>query len=212
MRIVDRGAQAGRYRTAGGWRVCPRRVNGSDEEQAQGLLEGGNGTGIVGEGGVQMSQDLGRQRSSCGIRGHLGRWAKSQECRADSALGEVEALADTLPGSVAQMAGGGANGGPQAAGEEALEKGPQSARGEAESTNPVCEPDAEGASAAESLVTIATEDASCPQRLPLWAGVVKSVQSAMAHQKAYGVAVGTRGQLELLDDGVPLVVAAKEAW
>src|SRR5271154_3957724 len=129
----------------GGGKVWGLSVNGLHEEDTQGLLEVGNGTVGVGEGGVKMSEDLGRCQPSQDSRCPRGRRAAGQEGRADPALAEVETFADALPGSVAQMARGGADGRPQAAGEDALEESPQSARGEAEPSDLVGEPDAEGA-------------------------------------------------------------------
>jgi hypothetical protein len=187
-------------------------VNGLHEESSQGLLEVGNGTVGVGKGGVKMSENLGRRQSSQDTRCPRGRRTLAQEGRANAALAEVEAFADPLPGTVAQMARSGADGGPQAAGEKTLEEGPQSARGEAEPTDLVGEPDAEGASATASPRTITAEDTACPQGFASGAGVVKAVQGAMANQETHGVAMRTGRQLELLDDGNPLIIATEEPW
>jgi hypothetical protein len=158
-----------------------------------------------------MSEDLGRQRS-CGSRGPLGRRAQAQECRADAALAEVEAFPEALPGSVTEIAPCGAAGGPQAAGEDAFEEGCQGSGGEAEPSDLVSEPDAEGASAAASQLAIAAKDASSTEGFSFGAGVVEAVQGTMANQVANGVAVGTWSEFEPLDNGVPLTSVAEKQW
>ena len=100
------------------------------EEGVQRMLEGGDGTVGVGEGGLEMGEDLGR-RPVCGLVGdgrQFGRRAACRQCRADLALAQVEAFPDALPGAVAEMAVGGADGSEDAAGDGVLKEPPQTCR------------------------------------------------------------------------------------
>jgi hypothetical protein len=63
-------------------------------------LESGDRTVAVGEGGLEMGEDV-RRRSV--FRRQLGRRAPLEECGAGLALAVVEPLPDALPGPVAQM-------------------------------------------------------------------------------------------------------------
>src|SRR5207302_6739222 len=100
---------------------------GLHEEAPQRMLEGGDGAMDVGEGGLEMGEDMrGRLARAFGRqpRRRLGRRAASAQGRADHALSPVEPFPDALPGPLAQPAIDGAAGGEDAAGEGALEEPP----------------------------------------------------------------------------------------
>ena len=71
------------------------------------MLEGGDRAVGIGEGGLEMGEDL-RGRLACGVRRRprrqLGRRAASAQGGADLALGQAEPLPDALPGPLAQLA------------------------------------------------------------------------------------------------------------
>jgi len=106
------------------------------------MLEGGDRTGGVGEGGLEMGEDL-RGRPKRGLRRQFGRRAPRRQCRADFALALVEPFPDALQGPVTEMAIGGADGSEDADGGSALEEAPQTAGGQAEPSDFVGDPDAE---------------------------------------------------------------------
>ena len=125
------------------------------------MLEGGDRAVGVGEGGLEMGEDL-RGRLARGVRRRpgrqLGRRAASAQGGADLALCPVEAFPDALPGPVAELAIEGADGGEDAAGDGELEEPPQSAGGQAEPSDFVGEPDAEGPPATGACVAVAAKD------------------------------------------------------
>jgi hypothetical protein len=140
------------------------RRNGLHEEGPQRVLEGGDRAVGVREGVLEMGEDLGRRRMSRGLRRQrswLGRWAAAKQCRADGALGLVEAFADTPQGSVTPMAVGSADGGVNAVANGALEEAPQSAGSQAQASDFVRGPDAEGPSAPASAMAVAAKEAAC---------------------------------------------------
>lgn len=177
-------------------------AEGLDEEGSQRMLEGGDGTVGVGEGGPEMSKDVGRRTP----RGQFGRRAAPRKCRADLALAQAEALPDPLQGSVTQMAFGGTNGGGEAAGNGVLQKTPQRAGGQAQPSDLVGAPDAERPPATSPGMAIAAKDAPGADHFSR-AAVVVTIQRTVANQRADNVAMRTGRQLEPLMDGVPLVVA-----
>ena len=73
------------------WSVGRRRSAGLDKEGAAGQLEGSDGTEGVGEGCLEMSEDMGGGLV-CG--GQFGGRAAAEESGADLALGVVEAVPD----------------------------------------------------------------------------------------------------------------------
>ena len=143
--------------------VCHRGVwsgggSGSHEEGVHRMLEGGDGTGGVGEGGVEMGEDLRRRpaRSFSRQRGRqLRRRAPCRQCRADVALAQVEASPEALPGPVTATAAGGVSGSVEAADDGALEEPPQTSGGQAEPANFVGAPDAEGPPATTPCLAVA---------------------------------------------------------
>jgi len=73
-------------------------------------------------------------------------------------LGLIEAFPDALPGPVTQMAVGGADGREDAAGGGAFQEPPQTAGGQAEPSDLVGDPDAEGSPATATCIAVAAED------------------------------------------------------
>jgi hypothetical protein len=185
---------------------------GLDEEGVQGLLEGGDGRVGVGEGGLEMCEDVCGLGPACGFGGRRRRWAAAPQCRADVALAEVEPLPEALVATVAQLAVDGAAGGDEAVDGGALQEAPQTAGSQAKPSDFVSEPDADRATATGSSLALAAQEAACAVGSALGTGVVKSVQRAVANQGAHRMAVGTGRQLEALDDGVPVLVVPVKPW
>lgn len=169
------------------------------------MLEGSDRTGGVGEGGLEMGEDLGR---GLVLRRQLGRRAASEESGADVALGVVESFPDALQGPVAEMAVEGADGGEDAVGDGALEEAPQAGGGQAEASDFVGEPDGEGPPAAGPGVAVAAKDPPGAEGLSLGAALVKTVQKAVLNESADNLAVRTGGQLEPLGNGDPFLGVA----
>ena len=178
----------------------------SHEEGPQRMLEGGDGTGGVGEGGQEMGEDvLGR---SLRRPGQLGRRTARRQCRADLALSLVEAFPDALPGPVAEMTVGGADGGGDGAGGGVLEEAPQSAGGQAEASDFVGEPDAEGPPATAACIAVAAKDPPGALGLALGAAFVITAQKAVPNERADGLAVRAGRLLEPFANRRPFRVAA----
>ena len=143
------------------------------------MLEGGDRTVGVGEGGLEMCEDLG-----CGsvLRWQFGRRAAPEECGADVALSVVEPFPDALQGPVAEMAVEAADGGEDAVGNGALEEAPQAGSGQAEASDFVGEPDGERPPAAGTCLAVAAKDPPGAEGLSLGAALVKTVQKAVANE------------------------------
>jgi len=190
--------------------VCSRGDNdgtGLDEEGPQRLLEGGNWTVGVGEGRLEMREDLcGRPARGC--RRQFGWRALPGQCRADLALAQVESFPDALPGPVAEMAVGGANGCTDGPGGGALQELPQSTGCQAEASDFVGEPNAERPPATWACVAVAAKDAACAHRLSLRAAVVKAAEKAVPNERADHVAMRARRLLELFGQRGPFLGAA----
>jgi hypothetical protein len=182
---------------------------GLHEEGAQGMLEGGDGTVGMGEGGLKMKGDMG----GGAVRGRqVWRRTESSQSGADVALGQAEALPEALPGAVGAAAvGDGANGSGDAGGDGELEETPESVGGETEAADFVGRPDAEGASATATCVAVAAKNTACPQGFVAGLGLVVADQMAVANQGANDVAMRTRGLFELLGKREPFVVVAVKA-
>src|SRR5271168_1644305 len=179
------------------------------EEGVQRMLEGGDRTVGALEGGLEMCDDLGSRpvrRFGRQPGRQFGRPADSQEGRADLALAQVEPSPDALPGSVAEMAVGSADGCENGAGDGVLEEPPQAAAGQAEPANFVGTPDAESPPATVATVAVAAKDPPCSDGLLPGTAVVEAAQKAVANKGANRPAMRTRHQLEPLGQGVPFLV------
>ena len=183
--------------------------SGLHEEGAGHILKRGDGTVMVGEGGLLVYEDL-RFRLASVFRWRI-RWSTvGIQSGADVALAQSEASPDPLQSSGAQVAVGSADGGGDAAGDGALEEAPEHVGREAEPSDFVGEPDADSASTAGSGIAIAAEYATSADGLPLWIGLVESVQEAMQIECSDGCAVRTVGEFELFSDRAPILGAAVE--
>jgi hypothetical protein len=175
------------------------------------MLEGGDRTVGVGEGGLKMGEDV-RRRPVRGFDRQFGWRVPPQECRADLALALIEPFPDALQSPVAEMAVGGADACDYAAGNGALEEPPQTAGGQAEPSDFVGEPDAKSSPATMTCIAVAAKDPPGPDRLSLGVALVIPAQKAVPNQRADNLAVWTRRLLESLRNRVPfLSTAAKPA-
>ena len=176
---TDVGVAGGACRAApptrDGVRVCRRVATGLHEEGPHRMLEGGDGTVGVGEGGLEMGEDL-RRGSVCGFGRQLGRRAARRQCRADLALAVVEPFPDALPGPVAAAGSRQRGWRRDAAGDGVLEEPPQAAGGQAEPSDLVGDPDAEGPPAAGPCMAVAAKDPPGAEGFALGIAVVESVQ------------------------------------
>lgn len=176
------------------------------------MLEGGDGTVGIREGGLEMSKDLRRRsvrRFGRQFGWRLGRRAPRRQCRADFALAQVEPLPDALPGPLTSPAvGDGTDGSGDAAGNGIFEESPQSTGCQAKPSDFVGEPDAEGPSAARACVAIAAKDSASADRFSLGVALVESAQKAVPVQRANNLAVRTPRLLELFSNRAPFLLAA----
>jgi hypothetical protein len=173
------------------------------------MLEGGDRTMDIGEGGRQMGEDL-RGRLVCGVRRRLGRRAAAAQSGADLALCPVEAFPDALPSPIAQPAIEGAAGGEDAMGHGALEESPQSAGSEAKPSDFIGEPDAESPPTTGPRLAVAAKNPPGAQRLSARAAFVKPVQTAVPIQRADDLAMRTGRLLELFHHREPFVAVAEK--
>lgn len=178
------------------------------EEGLHSMLEGGDRTGCVGEGGPEMGKGLGLGAVLCR---RLGPWVVVEECGAELALCAREALPDAQQGAVAEVAVEVVAGGEDAVGQGVLEELPESGGGQAEASDFVGEPDGEGLAATGQFPALVAQDSpSADDRLP-GTVLVKAVDKAVANEGADAVAMRTGGQLEPFEKGVELVVVAVKA-
>lgn len=189
--------------------VCQRQDEiDSHEEGAAGLLEGGDGTVGMREGGLQMSDDV------CGgpVRGrHLWRRTEGRQSGADLALAVLEALPQALPGAIAAAAvKDGVDGKGDAASDGASQETPEGVGGEAEAADFVGVPNAKGASATRAGVAIAAKDAASTHGWPSGAAIVKAAHIAVPNQRADPLAMRTRRLLEPFGNGVPFLGVAEK--
>src|SRR5271170_7394010 len=168
------------------------------------MLEGGDRTIGVGEGGLQMGEDLGHW-PAWRWRRQLGRRAQPGECGADHDLAMAETLPDALPRAVAEMAIGGPDGSEEGADGGELEESPKTAGGQAEPANFVGAPDAESAAATGPGLAIAAKDAAGADGFALEVFLIKSIQTAVAIESADDLAMRTGRMLEPLGKRRPFV-------
>ena len=174
------------------------------------MLESGDRTVGVGEGGLEMGEDLCGCGPTVGSGRQVGRRAASQQGRADGTLSPVESRPDALEGSVAPRAVGGTDGGGDTAGNGVLEERPQGAGGQAQPPDFVGDPDAKSPSAAGSPMTVAAEDPPSPDDFLRGIAVVKSVEEAVPDERADRLAMGTDRLFEPLGHRDPLLLVAIE--
>jgi hypothetical protein len=170
------------------------------------MLEVGNRTVGVGKGGLEMGDNVGRRSGRCS--GLIGRRTTRRECRAELALAQVESSPDALPGPVTSSAVGddsACRG--DAAGDGALQESPQRVGGDAQASDFVSKPDAEGATAAGTSMTVAAKDPPGAEGLVLGVAFVVAAQKAVANQRADRFAMRTWHLLETLRHRVPFLLA-----
>jgi hypothetical protein len=180
------------------------------EEGPHRMLEGGDRTVGIGEGGLEMCKDL-RRRSARRFSRQLGRRTPRRQCRADFALAQVEPFPDTLPGPVTSpTVGDDADRSGNAAGDGGFEESPQSEGCQAQPSDFVRAPDAECPSAAVPCMAVAAKDAPSADGFLLGAALVVSAQIAVANQRANRFAMRTRHLLELFSNRAPFRLAAEK--
>ena len=138
------------------------------------MLKGGDRVGVR-EGSLEMREDV-RCRPARGSSGQIGRRAPSCKRRADLALPQVEPSPDALQGPVTEVAVASAAGGEDRAGDGMLEEAPQTAGGQAEPSDFVGVPGAEGASATRTSIAVAAKDPPGAFGFAPGAAIVKSIQ------------------------------------
>lgn len=185
----------------------------SDEERPGRLLEGGDGAVGLGKRGLEMCEDLcgGRPTGRCGrhIGRPQGRWTATQQRRADRTLSALKPTPESPKGSVAAGTVGRADGGGDAAGDDALKERPQGASSQAQPPDFAGEPHADGASAAAPAMAVAAEDAPGADGSP-GAAVIEAGENAVSDERADRTAMRARREFEPFDDRGPLGVVLAE--
>ena len=164
---------------------------------------------MVGESDLKVCEDL-RLWPVFGFSWQVGWSTVWRQGGADVALTELEAFPDALQSSEAQVAVGGADGGGNGTGDGELEEAPERVGSEAEPSDSVGEPDADGASTTGPLIAVAAEYATGADGFSVGTGLVESVQEAMLNESADGLAVGTVREFELFGHRAPILGAAVE--
>ena len=108
------------------------------------------------------------------------------------------------------MAVGSGNGSDQTARGGGQEEPPQGAGREAQASDFVGKPDADGTPAAGAGIAVAAKDAASADDVARGGGVIKAAQRAMANEVANDMAMRTGRQLESFDEGVPILSAIAE--
>jgi hypothetical protein len=140
------------------------------------MLEGGDRTVGVGEGSLKMCENL-RRRPARRFGREFGRRAPRRQCRADFTLAQVEPFPEALPGPVTSPAvGDEADRSGDAAGDGALEESPQSVGCQAQPSDFVRDPDAEGPSAPATQIAVAAKDPPSTDRFLLGVALVVAAQ------------------------------------
>lgn len=168
-----------------------RSEAGLQAEEMGCVLEGGERTLGLGKGGLQMGDDLGFGA----FRRQLRWWASLQQHGADATLGKLKAFPEPLPGAVASFVlGHGTSCRRDAIGEGLSQEAPYHGGTEAESTDFVGQPDADGSSATITRMPVAAVNPPCPLT-PALAFVVPQ-KCSMPIQPTDLVAMGTRRHLQ----------------
>ena len=173
------------------------------------MLEGGDRTVGIGEGGLKMCQDL-RCGPARSFRWEFGRRATCQQGRAEFALAQVEPFPDALPGPVTSPTVGddATRSGDAVRNGRALQESPQRVGGHAQASDFVCAPDAEGPTAANSPMAIAAKNPPSADHFALGVAFVVPAQKAVPIQRANGLAMRARRLLESFSNRVPFRLAA----
>jgi hypothetical protein len=171
------------------------------------MLKVGDRTVGVGKGGLEMSDNL-----SCGwarrVGGQLGRRTPRQKRRANLALAPVEPFPNALPSPLASPAVGDSTAcRGDTAGNGALQESPHRMGGHAQPSDFVGEPNAEGATAAETPMAVAAKDPPSAGGLALRIAFVVAAQKPVANQRADDLAMRTRHLLETFANRVPFLLA-----
>jgi hypothetical protein len=127
-------------------------------------------------------------------------------------LPEIEPFPDALQGPVTEVALDSAHGRENAAGDGELEEAPQTGGGQAESSDLVGVPDAEGPPATGALLAVAAKDAAGAYGFASGTAVIKSVQKAVPIEGADSLAMGTGSELEPFGQGVVFLGTATKPW
>jgi len=188
---------------------------GSKEEGLHRVLVRGDRTVSMGKGGLEMGENFGSGGPMGGGDGGVGDGrTASEQGGADRGLATIEAFPESLPGARASWRAGVATRGHgpdrrrEAAGDGKLKEAPQRAGTQAQASEFLGDPDAEGASAAIVSMAFAAIDSPGTKRLAWRAGVVESAEEAMANEVADLVAVRARHELESFFEGGPFVFGA----
>jgi hypothetical protein len=177
------------------------------EEGSHRMLEGGDRTVGIGEGGLEMCKDL-RRRAPRRFGWRFGRRATRRECRADFALAQVEPFPDALPGPVTSPAvGDDAARSRDTAGDGALQESPQRSGCQAQPSDFVRVPNAEGPTAAATPIAVAAIDPPSANRFSLGVALVVSAQIAVTIQRANRLAMRTWRLLESFSNRSPFRLA-----
>lgn len=190
--------------------VMCQKMGGTDlhEEGPHRMLESGDRTDGVGKGGLEMGDDV-RCRSARRFGRQCGRRTTSRQCRPKFALAQVEPLPDTLPGSVTSSAvRDHADRRGNAAGNGVFEESPQRVGCQAQPSDFIGTPDAEGSPASGPPIAVAAKDPPSANRSALRVALVVPVQIAVAIKRANRLAMRTWRLLESFRDRVPFRLAA----
>lgn len=146
------------------------------------------------------------------LRGALGRFAQTGQCRADGALCFQKTLPDPIRRRIAQAAIEIAKRLPSiAAGHCIFEKGPQTVSGQEKAPDLIGPPDVEGPSTTGRSVSIAAKDPLRSSRFPTLVFIVVSSQISMPNQVPHTPAVRTRRQLQVGHNRIELLVGFANA-
>lgn len=168
------------------------------------MLESGDRTVGVGEGGLKVREDLGRRSM---LAWQLWRRTPCGQCGADFALAQVEPFPDALPGPITSAAVGNDADRSGDAGDGALEESPQSAGCQTQPPDFVGEPDAKGSPATATSIAVTAKDPPSAHGSSLGTALVESAQKAVPNEGADRFAMRTGRLLEPLRNCAPFVVA-----
>ena len=137
----------------------------------------------------------------------LGKRKAIRQGRANRTLSQVEASPDPLPRAVAALAVCVAEGGRNGPGDGLDKEPPQDPGCQAQASDFVGEPDAEGAPATAPSIAVAAKDPSRAGHF-LLAGLIEPAQPTMPNEHADRVTMGARFQREITGDLDPILLVA----